>query len=223
MQRGYDLKTRMSILFSVIMILLAGVAGPAGATIMFHEVGLLESNPTIIDSGLGLSVHFFAGDFAALEDAFTYDDWSPGNPYLANGIDPDGAVDTFIGAEAVGFSFATVSFDILSEMFLPTGAAASTTLNLAAYSGGSQVGGTVLLPVTDSDYHSMSFTLASGFDAVRIWDDMDQNGIGDFFHIDNFSFRKTQGQQPVVPEPGTMLLMGIGGLAGLVFLRRKRS
>jgi hypothetical protein len=210
---------RRSLFTLLVTLMLILLTVPASATIMFGEVALGTSNPTITDTETGLAVSFFAGDPNFAEDAYTDDGWSSGDAYLASGFGFDYGYDTFIGATVAGaFEFESVTFDILTEMFLPP----ETTLNIAAVSGGSIVANTSLA-VSDYDYHEMSISFATGFDTLYIWDDLDDLGFGEFFHIDNFSFTEYDGGdiQPV-PEPATMILLGTG-LCGLVAATRRKE
>ena len=210
-----DLKKFLGLIVGVFLIF--GQANLAKATtITFSEPGvnLGDTDPTI--SG----VSFWAGDPSAGNDTYVDDFWSSGNPYLASGFDDGtgnspGLYDTFIGASATGLPFATVTVDILSELFLPGG----TTLYLQAVSTGTVVD-TDSVAVSGNQYYSLTVSNGGGFDTVYIYDDLDASGFGEAFHIDNFDF--TPISQAPIPEPGTILLIA-SGLAGFAFARGKKK
>lgn len=206
---------RFALALAVVVFALPSIA--MSAPITFDEVALGTTDPTI--SG----VRFQAGDPAATNDTFVSDDLSPGDPYLASGFD-DGAgispglYDTFIGMSlASGQKFRSVSFQILSEFTLPVG----TQLTLQGLLAGSVVESLVLPIVEDPNahvYRSMSLSFANGADQLRIFDDLDVNGFGEPFHIDNFAFQQLNG----VPEPGSLLLLA-AGLGGVGWVARRRK
>lgn len=203
-----------------IMLLLISafvVFGSVGAAmaIGFDEVAIETHDPTIED------VSFFAGEGEFLDTMTTNET----DPYLMNGFEFTGSdgnyYDTFIGAMADGFSFSLVELDIALESLLPSNTA---TLYLYAMSGTTVVDSDSITLYDYSsdlwDYHNLSVSVASGFDSVYIFEDMsDNDGIGEFFHIDNFTFEPT-GEIPPIPEPSTMLLLG-AGLIGMAALGRK--
>ena len=190
-----------------------GSVGSATALITFNEVPLWTTDPLITDPDLLSDVQFFAGDPSVLN--YTEVAGPPANQYLWSGVDDatgssPGLYDTFIGAEAQGLPFGTVTVDILSEMWLP----GSTTLWIAAVSGGSIVD-TDSISVNHNTYVPLTVSWALGFDTVYMWDDLDTFDLGELFHIDNF-------EGTPIPEPATILLVG-SGLAGLAAIRRRKK
>lgn len=197
------------------MLLVFAVTGVANA-ITFSEVPLLTTDPTI------QGVSFWAGDPALYNDTITVDFWTPGNYYLLSGYDDGtgnspGLYNTFIGANTTGLLFSSFSFDIASEYQLPP----STTLWAIALSSGVPVDSVQLTVAgySDNSYYLMSLNYANGFDTVYIYDDLDVNGFGEAFHIDNVNF--TPYQSAGVPEPSTLILL-CSGLAGAWFLKRRK-
>lgn len=209
---------RIAVVF-VSLVLVLALGGVANALITFDEVAVGTTDPTIE------GVSFWAGDPTWWDDTITDDSWSPGNPYLASGYDDGtdkspGLYDTFIGTNPAtpGILFGSVSFDILSEYQLPGG----TTLWARALSGGSEVASASLnLNLVDNSYHPINLAYVGGFDKLYIYDDLDGNGFGEAFHIDNFTFTEYQPGY-VIPEPATMVLLG-SGLVGGWFLKRRKK
>lgn len=203
--------------FLLSILLVLGVNGVLNAfPITFSEVPVGTTDPTIA------GVSFWAGDPAVFNDTITDDSWTPGNPYLEYGIDDGtgnspGLYNTFIGVNfaPAGDLFGNISFDILSESFLPGG----TTLWVQGLLSGVGVESTSIT-VADNNYHNLNLTFASGADKLYIYDDL-VGGFGDPFHIDNFD--PTLYTPYVIPEPATMLLFSSGLIGvGVQYLRRKR-
>lgn len=206
------------------VLALAGLACLLGAQaaqanpITFSEVAVGTTDPLIG------SVQFFGGAPSMLYDTITDDSWTPGDPYLMSGIDDGtgsalGLFDTFIGAAAQGaLTFASVSLDVQLETLLP----GTTTITLSAYKAGVAVGSSSLAINTINNYYAMSVAVAGGFDTLYVWDDMDNGGFGEYFHIDNVAYTQWQGGTNPIPEPGTMLLLGTG-LTGMIMRRRKKA
>lgn len=190
-----------------------GVLGVQAApiTIDFNGLTAGDEDPTIG------GVSFSAGA-SPLNSTFVEDYLTPGNNFLLNGWadgengSPAAGYDTYIGVAKSGALFDTVTFDIASIGFLPP----STTLGVEAYLGGTLVSSASLM-ASDEHYHSLSISLVTGFDSLRIFDDLDSNGFGAEFRIDNFAYTEVSTSPPnPAPEPSVMLLMaaGLGGLAG---------
>jgi hypothetical protein len=207
-----------TLVFAVLSLTIAASTAAAMSTVDFSEVPLFSSDPLIN------GVQFFAGDPAVLDDTYTDDFWSPGDPYLASGFD-DGTgsspalYDTFIGAHLTSGLFDTVSLDVLSEFFLPPG----TTLWLVGLRGGAEVA-SVSLDVTDNSYHTMNLALGAvgGADTLFLYDDLDAFAFGEPFHIDDFVFNTADGNGgPAIPEPGTLVLFGLGLAAAGLLLRKQ--
>ena len=71
-----------------------------------------------------------------------------------------------------------------------------------------------------SGYHinwgSFSFTFTADTASTVLSLSSGQNGISDIYRLDNVAIT-------VVPEPSSLCLLGLGGIAGLLFLRRKAA
>ncbi len=202
------------------MVLILALRGLASAAITFSEVPLFTSDPDI-SVGPGKSLSFWAGNPAVLNDTFTADFLTPGDPYLASGYDDGtgrgpGLYDTFIGASSNGFTFGSCGFDIASEFSLPGG----TWLWAELYSSGSYLMG-LGIHVDDNGYHHVGMGPGTGFDTIYFYDDLDGFGFGEPFRIDNLEFTEYSGGGPVVPIPAPIALLG-SGLVGGWFLKRKK-
>lgn len=179
----------------------------------FEEVPVGTTDPTID------GVSFWAGDPGASNDAIVEDFWSPGDQYLLSGYDDGtgsspGLYDTFIGVSS-GTLLGTVTLDVLSELVLPGG----TTLVLQGRLGGLDVE-SISLAVTDSLYHNLSLTFSSGADTLYLYDDLNEFGFGEEFHINDFTSTAYTQPPSGVPEPSTFMLLA-SGLAGSWYLRKK--
>jgi hypothetical protein len=207
-------------------------------TIDFSSASVGDSNPII-----GV-VHFTGGDAGTFSDAYVDNALLPtGNNYLVNGYadgnngTPASGYGSYIGVTRTNSTnFGWIQLDIASISHLPGG----TTLTIEAFDGANDLGGvsvtldTLIDGFTPDDlYHSLTLDLsasAAGADSLRIYDNLDGNGFGDPFRIDNFQYTDYQpqgctgpncGGNPV-PEPSALLLLG-AGLIGLTFSRRKNA
>jgi hypothetical protein len=188
-------------------------AAAHAVTIDFSTVPLYSVDPTIEGT------RFWAGDGSQLNDTFVDDSWTPGNAYLLSGRDDGtgnspGLFDTFIGVSLQPSTY-EVSFDITSQEVLPGG----TTLWLLAYSGGTLMGSDSAF-VTESVTQTLALNFNSDIDTLFIFDDLNEFGLSEAFHIDNF-LAETGGQP--VPEPSTLLLMASGLVGALAWRRRKSN
>lgn len=155
-------------------------------------------------------------------DTIVFDDGS--NEFLLSGN--GGGYDTFIGVTKSGTAFGSVSFQIQLDIPLPT----PTTLKVQAFNSGSVVVGATAEVITDDgNFHTVLLSQVGAFDMLHIYDDLNQDGIGEYFSIDNFIY--TEYQPPCtgpncnptsVPEPSALLLLGIG-MAGFAFARKYKS
>ena len=66
------------------------------------------------------------------------------------------------------------------------------------------------------DWRSFSFTFTADTASTVLSLSSGQNGINDSYRLDNIAIT-------VVPEPSPLCLVGLGGIAGLLFLRRKAA
>lgn len=211
-------KYTFSFLFTLALFLFIGVGSASATLIDFESEPLLSSNPTI--SG----VSFFAGDPVLSNDVFVDDYFTPGtNQYLQSGFD-DGfgstpsTYDTFIGATANSGLFSSVTLDFATQ-----DGDFSDTFEIKALSGTAVVGSITITP-GDLLFHSYTIAAAAGFDTLHIFDTNVTSGQGAFFEIDNFDFTEWRdpGGGDQVPEPGTMMLFGLG-LLGLAASCRKQN
>jgi hypothetical protein len=211
------MKTRIfTVTISALLLFWVVVTTAQAVSIDFEGLPQYTSNPTIQGTS------FWAGDPAQFHDTYIDDAMSPGNAYLASGF-ADSSVttpvtlNTFIGVSLVP-NTVLASFDILSESLLPGG----DTFLLAAYLGGVQQASASLF-VNDNLYHQISISAGTSFDTLYIYDQVGSFGLGQTFHIDNFSSTLgSTGPNNPVPEPSTIFLL-LTGLVGTCFWRRNRT
>jgi len=134
-------------------------------------------------------------------------DSGKGNPGGCAGLSGNknpGIITQTINGLTLGVSY-TVSGDYIS-LGSPTGNGLGVSIDGNSYFYEGSV----------DDWESFSFTFTATSASVDLSLLSQQNGTSDTFRVDNISV-------VAVPEPSSLSLLGMGGAAGLFFLRRKGS
>ncbi len=209
-------KKVISIFLFTALFLIVGAGQAFSSTITFDEVANNTQNPTF--SEIDGDVSFVSGapaadpylGFASFTENLT------GDSFLLLGID-DFFV-PFVDISALGgLIFGIVSFDMWTVGGLPAGDDVQIDAKSGATTEETQIL-TITPPATGIT--SVSFNIATGFDAISILGDWD------YLAIDNFDFTVWQDPGPgpgpnPIPEPGTMFLFGFG-ILGMAAVRRKK-
>jgi len=224
------MKKLMMSLVSAAFVLLS-FSSVMATTITFNEALVGDFDPTIG------AVSFFAGDGLAFNDTYVTDSWTPTNNYLLSGkndgTNPNVATwwqTDFIGA-ALNLSdsrFDTITFDIAIEEILPGNS--NSIVYGFVNSAGSGFGGVKLFSWDENhsyrNYQTLTIANTADYDYFSIFSynlsQLDNVETG-AFHIDNFTYTtKPIDGTPAVPEPSTIILLGLG-LAGCAVWRKRRG
>ncbi len=184
------------------------MVGIASATIIDFEG--FPTYTVITDQYQGLGVNFTNNGLASIWGGISNSD--PGHWGLEG---TNGA--SFYGIQAD--SVITISFDnIISDFALDTsrsnGSQDTNTFTLTAFLSGSKVDSQTITQRAINNWTTVTFS-GFFFDQVQL---TSGNGRRPVYGIDNLRFTE---QQPV-PEPSTILLMGIG-LLGLIGIKTRKK
>ena len=129
---------------------------------------------------------------------------NPGGCFVISGSPSPETVSQTISGLTPGVSY-TVSGDYEALFDVAGDELAVTIYGTSKYFAGSYF-----------DWRSFSFTFTADTASTVLSLSSGQNGINDSYRLDNIAIT-------VVPEPSPLCLLGMGGIAGLLFLRRKAA